>query len=48
MCSDLGCVENVTQINPNSMRETLTPERKRERMLENLHNIVSIFEEANS
>jgi hypothetical protein len=48
MCSDLGCVENVTKINPDSMRETITPERKRERMVENLQNIVIVFEEANS
>lgn len=47
LCSDLGCVQNVSTINPDSMRETITPERKRERMVENLHDIVLAWSNAN-
>lgn len=48
LCSDLNCVENVTAVNPNSMRETITPDEKRQRMLSNLHGIVLTWEEANN
>lgn len=43
-CADLGCVQNVTKVYPDSMRETLTPAQKRQRMLEKLHVILATWE----
>lgn len=47
LCSDLNCVDNVSKINPNSMRETLTNDEKRDRMVKNLHNLTTTWSRAN-
>lgn len=46
-CSDLDCVDCVEKTNPNSMRETISPEKKRERMLENLHGVLTAIDQIN-
>lgn len=44
-CSDLKCSENVFKLSPN-LRETITQDRKVERMMENLHRILLAFAES--
>lgn len=40
ICADLKCVENVTELYANTMRETLTPKEKKARMVENLQQLI--------
>ena len=40
LCTDLNCLESIKNINPNTMRETLTREQKEQRYFMNLENYI--------